>query len=113
MVSRHSQAGTRPRTGREDENRPAAGDRTGGQIQLVGRRIRRLRKDRRLTVADLAAAAGLQAADVARLEKGEYRVSLDVLFRLLGVLATSVEEFFADIARELAAVADPGGVREL
>jgi transcriptional regulator with XRE-family HTH domain len=80
---------------------------------LVGRRIRRLRKDRRLTVADLAAAAGLQAADVARLEKGEYRVSLDVLFRLLGVLATSVEEFFAGVAREMAAEPVSEAAREL
>ena len=81
------------------------------QVQLVGRRVRRLRKDRRLSVADLAAEVGLQAGDLARLEKGEYRVSLDVLFRLLAALATSVEEFFEGVARE--AAAPPEVVREI
>jgi len=83
------------------------------QVLLVGRRVRRLRKGHRLSVPELAAAAGLQAADLARLEKGEYRVSLDVLFRLLAVLTTSVEAFFEDVARELAGSAAPDAVREL
>jgi DNA-binding XRE family transcriptional regulator len=83
------------------------------QVQLVGRRIRRLRKDHRLSVPELAAAVGLPLGDLARLEKGEYRVSLDVLFKLLAVLATSVEQFFADVARELAQAPEPEGVREL
>jgi transcriptional regulator with XRE-family HTH domain len=67
-------------------------------VQLVGRRVRRLRKDLRLSLEDLAATAKIQAADLSRLEKGEYRASLDVLFRILGALGVSGEAFFAEIS---------------
>jgi transcriptional regulator with XRE-family HTH domain len=74
-------------------------------VQLVGRRLRRLRKERRLSVETLAAAAGIQAGDLQRLEKGEYRASLDVLFRILGALEVSGDAFFAAAAQEGAAEA--------
>jgi len=80
-------------------------------VQLVGRRIRRLRKDRRLTLPDLATSAGIQPADLARLEKGEYRASLDVLFRILGALEVSGEAFFAEVAKDEPAA--PAGIRRL
>ncbi len=85
MVSQHGHA-LRTETA---QNRP---------VQLVGRRIRRLRKDRRLSLAELADATGIQQGDLARLEKGEYRASLDVLFRILGALKVSGEAFFAELA---------------
>ena len=69
-------------------------------VQLVGRRIRRLRKDRRLSLDELAMAIGIQTADLMRLEKGEYRASLDVLFRILGALEVDGEAFFAEVAKE-------------
>ena len=81
-------------------------------MQLVGRRIRRLRKDRHLALADLAAAAGIQAADLGRLEKGEYRASLDVLFRILGALEVSGEAFFAEMAKEPSSRQEQG-IRQL
>lgn len=73
-------------------------------MQLVGRRVRRLRKDLRLSLDDVAVVAGIQPADLTRLEKGEYRASLDVLFRILAALGVDGEVFFADIARESAAL---------
>ena len=82
-------------------------------MQLVGRRIRRLRKDRRLALEDLAAAVGIHEADLMRLEKGEYRASLDVLFRILGALEVDGQAFFAEVAKE---GQGPGGrhvIREL
>jgi transcriptional regulator with XRE-family HTH domain len=100
MVSRHS-----------PEPNTEAGKRR--PLQLVGHRIRRLRKGRRLTVADLAQAAGVQPADLARLEKGEYRASLDVLFRILGVLEVNGEAFFAEMARSADPVAEGSAIREL
>lgn len=81
-------------------------------LQLVGHRIRRLRKIRRLALGELAAAAGVQAADLARLEKGEYRASLDVLFRILGALEVDREAFLAEMAKETA-TAPEGAIREL
>jgi transcriptional regulator with XRE-family HTH domain len=80
-------------------------------VQLVGHRIRRLRKDRRLSLPDLATTAGIQPADLARLEKGEYRASLDVLFRILGALEVSGEAFFAEVAKDEPVA--PAGIRRL
>jgi transcriptional regulator with XRE-family HTH domain len=67
------------------------------QAQLVGRRIRRLRKDRRLSQEELATRVGIQTSELARMEKDVYRVSLDVLFRILGALEVGAEEFFASL----------------
>jgi transcriptional regulator with XRE-family HTH domain len=65
-------------------------------VQLVGRRLRRLRKERRLSHDELAAKAGIQASELARMEKDGYRVSLDVLFRLLAALDAEAEDLFAE-----------------
>ena len=82
-------------------------------MQLVGQRIRRLRKDRRLTLEDLAATAGIQPADLTRLEKGEYRASLDVLFRILGALEVDGQAFFAQLANDGPAAESRHVIREL
>ncbi|HET9766994.1 MAG TPA: helix-turn-helix transcriptional regulator [Thermoanaerobaculia bacterium] len=82
-------------------------------MQLVGRRIRRLRKDCGLALEDLAATAGLQPADLVRLEKGEYRASLDVLFRILGALEVDGQAFFAQLANDGAAAESRHAIREL
>lgn len=70
------------------------------QIQLVGHRIRQLRKQRRLTQTELAGRIGIQQSDLSRMEKGEYRVSLDTLFRILGEFNMSIGEFFDQMAKE-------------
>jgi len=82
-------------------------------VQLVGRRIRRLRKDRQLALADLAASAGLQPTDLMRLERGEYRASLDVLFRILGALDVEGGAFFAELAKEEPVTESRHAIREL
>lgn len=69
---------------------------TTQQIELVGRKIRRLRKERRLTQNELAARIGIQQSDLSRIERGEYRVSLDTLFRMLAEFQVSVSEFFEE-----------------
>ena len=66
------------------------------QVQLVGRKIRRLRKERRLTQTELATRIGIQQSDLSRMEKGEYRVSLDTLFRILAEFDVGIAEFFED-----------------
>jgi len=70
------------------------------QIQLVGRKIRELRKERKLTQVELSARLGIQQSDLSRMEKGEYRVSLDTLFQILAELKMSVSEFFDEVAKE-------------
>jgi len=70
------------------------------QIQLVGRKIRELRKERKLTQVELSARLGIQQSDLSRMEKGEYRVSLDTLFRILAEFKMSIGEFFEGVAKE-------------
>jgi transcriptional regulator with XRE-family HTH domain len=82
------------------------------QVQLVGRRIRRLRKERRLTQTELSARIGVQQSDLSRMEKGEYRVSLDTLFKILAEFDVGIGEFFDDMARESLTPREVSMVRE-
>jgi transcriptional regulator with XRE-family HTH domain len=66
----------------------------------VGQLLRRHRQARNLTQTELARQIGIQQSDLSRMEKGEYRVSLDVLFRLLRVFEMSLGEFFGDLAAQ-------------
>ncbi len=69
------------------------------QVQLVGRKIRELRKARKLTQTELSTRIGIQQSDLSRMENGEYRVSLDTLFSILGEFDMGIDEFFQDAAR--------------
>ena len=70
------------------------------QIQLVGQKIRQLRKEHKLTQVELSQRLGIQQSDLSRMEQGEYRVSLDTLFRILAEFKMSIGEFFEDVAKE-------------
>jgi len=78
------------------------------QVQLVGRKIRRLRKERQLTQTELSSRIGVQQSDLSRMEKGEYRVSLDTLFKILAEFDLSIGEFFDDVGGK-----EPPGPREM
>jgi transcriptional regulator with XRE-family HTH domain len=71
---------------------------TSPQVAAIGSRLRELRKERRLTQAELARQIGIQQSDLSRMEKGEYRVSLDKLFKILGVFDLELADFFHDDA---------------
>jgi len=64
------------------------------QLPLVGKRIRELRKGRDLTQAELASRIGIQQSDLCRMETGEYKVSLETLFKILKIFEMNVGEFF-------------------
>ena len=64
------------------------------QSLLVGSRIRALRKDRALTQSDLASRIGIQQSDLCRMENGEYKVSLETLFKILAIFEMNMSEFF-------------------
>ena len=70
------------------------------QVQLVGRKIRQLRKEHKLTQVELSTRLGIQQSDLSRMEQGEYRVSLDTLFRILAEFKMSIGEFFDEVSRE-------------
>ena len=66
---------------------------------FVGQKVRRLRKERGMTQAELAARIEIIQSDLCRMEKGEYRVGLDTLFRILEVFGMNIGEFFGEQAR--------------
>ena len=63
---------------------------------FVGQRVRTLRKERALTQSDLAARIGIIQSDLCRMEKGEYRVGLDTLLKVLQVFGMEIGEFFEE-----------------
>ncbi len=70
------------------------------QVQLVGPKIRKLRKHRKLTQTELADRIGIQQSDLSRMEKGEYRISLDTLFKILAEFDLTIGEFFDGVHKE-------------
>lgn len=59
---------------------------------LVGRRIRQLRRERRWTIEELAAAAELDPSYVSRVERGVQNASLTVLAQLARAFSIPVAE---------------------
>lgn len=70
-------------------NRPA-------QLELVGRKIRQLRRQRKLTQVELADRIGIHQSDLSRMEQGEYKVGLDTLLRILQTFDLSIGDFFEE-----------------
>jgi transcriptional regulator with XRE-family HTH domain len=66
------------------------------QTIFVGSKIRLLRKERDLTQAELASRIGVQQSDLCRMENGEYKVSLDTLFKILAVFGMEIGDFFRE-----------------
>ena len=66
----------------------------------VGSRLRKLRRQRSLTQSELARQIGIQQSDLSRMEQGEYRVSLDNLFKILAVFDVDITEFFNGAQRQ-------------
>ena len=83
------------------------------QVQLVGGKIRKLRKEHKLTQNELAQRIGVQQSDLSRMEKGEYRVSLDTLFKILAEFDMGIGEFFDDLARTAFSPQDVQLIRDL
>ena len=72
----------------------APGVRIHMKRNFVGQKVRRLRKERGMTQSELAARIGIIQSDLCRMEKGEYKVGLDTLFKVLEVFGMNIGEFF-------------------
>lgn len=59
-----------------------------------GNRVRELRKQARLTQAELGAAVGVSRQSIVSTEKGDYAPSVYLALRLARTLGTTVEELF-------------------
>lgn len=73
-------------------NRPA-------QLELVGRKIRQIRRQRKLTQVELAERIGIHQSDLSRMEQGEYKVGLDTLLKILQCFDLSMGDFFEETGR--------------
>ena len=62
------------------------------QVQLMGHRIRRLRRKNKLTQPALAKRVGIPPSDLSRIERDELRVSLDVLIRIVAEFNVGLDE---------------------
>ncbi|HEY5610680.1 MAG TPA: helix-turn-helix transcriptional regulator [Thermoanaerobaculia bacterium] len=70
------------------------------QLELVGRKIRQLRRQRKLTQVELADRIGIHQSDLSRMEQGEYKVGLDTLLKILHTFNLSIGEFFEEPSKE-------------
>ncbi len=69
------------------------------QVELVGRKIRQLRRQRKLTQVELAERIGIHQSDLSRMEQGEYKVGLDTLLKVLQTFDLSIGDFFDESNR--------------
>ena len=69
------------------------------QLELVGRKIRQLRRQRKLTQVELAEKIGVHQSDLSRMEQGEYKVGLDTLLKVLQTFDLTIGDFFDDSNR--------------
>ena len=69
------------------------------QVELVGRKIRQLRRQRKLTQVELAERIGIHQSDLSRMEQGEYKVGLDTLLKILQTFDLSIGDFFDENIR--------------
>ncbi|MDE6651368.1 MAG: helix-turn-helix transcriptional regulator [Paramuribaculum sp.] len=61
----------------------------------IGSRIRQLRDERGLEARDLAKLAGIDAANLSRIENGKYSVGLDILSKVAAALGKKID--FVDL----------------
>ena len=82
-----------------------AQDAAGAKIELLGRRLRKLRKARKWSPEQVAAKAGIDPQEVVRIERGEARVGLETVVRLLAAIRLEPDDLkrMADAERRGAA----------
>ncbi len=78
------------------------------QAELLGGRIRALRRDRGLTLVQLSELSGLSHPFLSQVENGRARPSFTSLDRIATALSTTQFELFAEIARAGRGETNPG-----
>ena len=68
----------------------SSGNRQGERTR-IGNRIRQIREERGIEGRDLAGLAGIDAANLSRIENGRYSVGLDILSKIASVLGKKVD----------------------
>ena len=68
----------------------SSGDRQGERVRIGGR-IRQIREERNMEARDLAKLAGIDAANLSRIENGKYSVGIDILSKIVAVLGKKID----------------------
>ena len=68
----------------------SSGDRQQERLR-IGNRIRQIRGERCMEARDLAKLAGIDAANLSRIEKGKYSVGLDILSKIAAVFGKKID----------------------
>ena len=68
----------------------SSGDRQGERIR-IGERIRQIREERNMEARDLAKLAGIDAANLSRIENGKYSVGIDILSKIAAALGKKID----------------------
>ncbi|MBI4356231.1 MAG: helix-turn-helix transcriptional regulator [Candidatus Omnitrophica bacterium] len=73
---------------------------------LIGKRLRQLRKERKMTLAELARGSGIDTATISRIETGKMTGTLESHMRLTRAMGLTLAEFYAGLeeARQVAEV---------
>jgi transcriptional regulator with XRE-family HTH domain len=67
------------------------------RVTRAGPRLRAIRRQRRLTIEEVAARAGLSKGFVSRLERADASVSLSALLRICDILGVTIGSLFDDV----------------
>lgn len=62
-----------------------------GERTRIGRRIRQIREERGIEARDLAKLAGIDAANLSRIENGKYSVGLDILSKVAAAFGKKLD----------------------
>ena len=73
--------------------------------EVLGARLRYLRRERDLTLADTASRAGISVQYLSEVERGRKEPSSEVISAVLGALAVSLEEVTGLVSLDLTTVA--------
>ena len=68
----------------------SSGDRQGERVRIGGR-IRQIREERNMEARDLAKLAGIDAANLSRIENGKCSVGIDILSKIAAVLGKKID----------------------
>jgi transcriptional regulator with XRE-family HTH domain len=70
------------------------GDEVQEVVDRIGRRLRGIRTERGMTLAQVATASGLTRAFISQLERGETSASVSSLYRICGALGVELRDLF-------------------
>jgi DNA-binding transcriptional MerR regulator/quercetin dioxygenase-like cupin family protein len=85
--------------GTDRPSKPASGNGDSPDSSLIAKKLRKLRKDRQMTLGDVAAKADLSISFLSSIERRQVNASVATLRKLSAIYGTNVLSFFGDSDR--------------